>query len=71
MDLGLTLRFYFFVLFFVAFPSIFLYEETTKPGGIVNLWVRKNIYNQGNLWDFLAEDPYKVDYDHEVPECDH
>ena len=71
LDLRMTLNVYFRLLVFVMLPGIFIYEETSRPGGMINALVRRHVYGQGNIWDYLAEDPHNVPYDDEVPECDY
>lgn len=59
-------KFYFFFLL----PMIAIHQETVRPGALINSWIRKNIYGQGNLHDYLALDPLQFPYDDEVPDCD-
>ena len=42
-----------------------------RPGASVNGLIRKHLYRQGNLHDYLAEDPLDQPYDVEIPLCDH
>lgn len=69
-SIGKALFYYSMLFLFVFMPGLFLYEEGIRPGGIVNNAMRKHVYGQGNLWDYLAEDPHNLPYDDEVPECD-
>lgn len=60
------LKIYF--LFFL--PSVAIYEETRRPGASLNNIIRQHVYGQGNMHDYLAEDPLDQPYDDEVPFCD-
>jgi hypothetical protein len=71
LDLKAVFKFYTLLLIFLLLPGLFLFEEGWRPGGLVNNYIRKEIFKQGSLWEYLAEDPYKVPYDNEVPICDH
>lgn len=61
---------FFIFYFFIFFPVLAFHQETFRAGAIINLMIRKHIYGQGNLHDYLALDPLDQPYDKEIPECD-
>ena len=67
--LGLLVRFALFYVF-IFFPLVAIHQETVRPGAIINNFLRKHVYGQGNLHDYLADDHLNQPYDDEVPECD-
>jgi hypothetical protein len=71
LDIVEVYRFYTLLLIFVLLPLLFVWEEGIRPGGMINNYIRKEIFKQGSLWDYLGEDPYKVPYDDEIPICDY
>ena len=62
---------YFILVICIVFPLIAFYEESVRPGAILNNYYRKNIYKNGHLVDYLADDPTNQPYDIEVPLCDY
>ena len=65
-----ALMMYVIIYFLIIFPIIFIHQETVRPGGLVNSWIRLYVYNQGNLHDYLADDVLNQPFDAEVPYCD-
>ena len=48
---------YFIWVICIVFPLIAFYEESVRPGAILNNYYRKKIYQNGHLVDYLADDP--------------
>ena len=66
---SLLLNFAIFYIF-IFFPLLAIHQETFRAGASINLLIRKYVYGQGNLHDYLALDPLNQPYDDVVPECD-
>lgn len=47
-----------------------IHQEVMRPGASLNKMIRKYVYEQGNLEDYLASDPLNHPFDDVVPECD-
>lgn len=57
--------------FLIFIPIVAVFEETHRPGAIINNYLRKHVYGQGNLHDYMADDPLDQPYDIDIPLCDY
>jgi hypothetical protein len=63
--------YYYIIFYFLIFiPLLALHQETIRPGAIINSIMKKYLYKESNIHDYLAEDHLKQPYDLEVPYCD-
>lgn len=56
-----------FILIFV--PLVGLHQESTNPGGLINKWIRMNVYKQGASEEYFKEN--HTPFDTETPLCDY
>jgi len=62
----------FFIFYFLIFlPLIIIHQESFRAGGLTNNLIRKYIYKQGNLHDYLSQDPIGIPFDKEITYCDY
>uniref|UniRef100_A0A7S3II51 JmjC domain-containing protein n=1 Tax=Strombidium inclinatum TaxID=197538 RepID=A0A7S3II51_9SPIT len=64
---------YFIALYlFVFLPMMAVHQEIMVPGGVLNRWIRTNVYEQGNMLDYMAEyhetNPF---HDNDISICDY
>lgn len=62
---------WFAVLYFCAFlPLVALQQETLRPGGSMNRLIKKQIYGEKPLLDYLASNPLKRPWNNGTAECE-
>ena len=65
------LKHWLFIYFVIFLPCLFVHQETFRAGGLVNHVIRKYVYKQGNLHEYLGQDLLNIPFDPEVMYCDH
>ena len=42
-----------------------------RPGGVVSRFIKKNVYGETPILDYLASNPLKRPWDNQTAECDY
>jgi hypothetical protein len=71
-EVGFNLResLYYFIVFYllIFLPILAFHQETVNPGASINKIIRKYVYNQGYMLDYMGQNPLPFKAD--VEDCD-